>query len=82
MKLIKDSFDWQEYCNALDITGVAGIPYAFQHVNEPDEFPCVCETVLDDRPSTIELIHVFFTSEHAAMLSGLTVRGEPFEEEQ
>ena len=81
MRLIKDNFDWQEYIGGLDMTGVAGHPYPFDHVNEPEEFPCVCETMIDhDKPGPVQLVHVFFTSDDAQLLTGLNVRGMPFEE--
>ena len=64
MRYIRDSFDWQEFLRSLDETGIAGHPYPFDHMNEPDNSPCVCETLIDDeKPGRVQLVHVFFTEE-------------------
>ena len=75
MRKIRDNFDWQEYLRQLDEIGVAGHPYPFEHMNEPDDFPCMCETLIDDdKAGRVQLVHVFFFLEDANELLGITIQ--------
>jgi len=83
MKLIKDSFDFTEYMAELDQIGIAGHPYPFQHMNEPEDFPCVVETLIDDdKPGAVVMVHVFFGPDDAALLAGITVKADPVYSEE
>ena len=82
MKYIRDNFDFQEYRAELDQVGIAGQPFPFIHMNEPEDFPCMCETMIDlaDKPGQVTMVHVFFGTADASVLLG-TSRVK-FEEEE
>ena len=75
MRLLIDNWSWQQYMEGLDQIGVGGYPYPFVHMNEPEIYPCMVDTMIDDEhPGTVRLVHVFFYPEDAAELLGVTER--------
>jgi len=82
MRILVDNWGWQQYLEELDKTGVAGYPYPFKHMNEPESYPCMVDTMIDDEPTgAVRLVHVFFYPEEAAELLRVTGQTDSAPEE-
>lgn len=76
MAVIRNHEEWVRYMRSLNEKGVGGTFYEFQHIESPEQYPCVVASILDDHPpagANLAMVHCFFYEDDARVLLGQNI---------